>query len=522
MNATKSIWGEPLVSDRKGAKGSFDCFEAEDDSIERELRTFLDAEIRSWKPDIIVVYERKGTAILRALIECGDTPLDWSWAKVISSTSLDQLPDDALRNRRILIFDDMVRTGGHIRKALEALKARGVFDEQSRNVRLVAFAVHQQFTRSSIGGRWLDSWFYRDLTTTAYAKIRDRIICLLQKSGSLMLDTEHIEVRIRMREGFNRLLTALRRRSDPVEFRSAGGRTNITVFYPDDASHKLPADRFPENSGFTHIVKKCRIVERDTPDEFAIIPICLPAIPTQDGSWVAWDNDARMLGDGITNRIAELATFYGVALVASLYPLEWILKDLYASEMEDFVITLPSDSDASLSRSGYTLNHLKVMYPSLRTDLLTRQIAEVEKRAHTEGRELRRLKHQPRPALSFPNEELYANAMSLLQAIRHTLDARKAEASQTSSEVAVQRCTKGLRASQIFRLGTEKFGWEPPRISTLFDILIDDAKLVTRVERTLDEETNRERWTRTFEPDGEVVSDLVRRYTAQWGLPRGF
>lgn len=522
MNAIMSIWGEPLVSEGKGAKRSFDCFESEDDSIERELRTFLEGEIRNWKPHIIVVYERKGTAILRALIECGETPLEWSWANVISSTSLDQLPNDALQNRRILIFDDMVRTGGHIRKALEALKARGVLDEQARNVRLVAFAVHQQFTPSSIANRWLDSWFYRDLTTTAYARIRDRIICLLQRSGSLMLDTEHIEVRIQMREGFNRLLTALRRRSDPVEFRSAGGRTNITVFYPDDASHKLPATRFPEHSGFTHIVKKCRIVQRDTPDEFAIIPICLPAIPVQGGSWVPLPNDARMLGDGITNRNAELASFYGVALVASLYPLEWILKDLYASEMEDFVISLPCDSFASSSRSGYTLNHLKVMYPSLRTDLLTRQISEVANRAHTEGRALRRLKHTHRPAFSFANEELYSNAMSLLQAIRHTLDARKAEVSQTLREVAAQRYTKGLRANQIFRLGTDKFGWEPPRISALFDILIDDAKLVTRVERTLDEETNRERWTRTFEPDGEVVSDLVRRYTAQWGLPRGF
>jgi hypothetical protein len=79
---------------------------------------------------------------------------------------------------------------------------------------------------------------------------------------------------------------------------------------------------------------------------------------------------------------------------------------------------------------------------------------------------------------------------------------------------------EGLRASEIFALGRQ-FGWEPARISTLFDILIDDAKIVTRVQRTMDE-NGWQRWTRTFKPDGEVVSDLLRRYTAQWGLPHGF
>jgi hypothetical protein len=260
-------------------------------------------------------------------------------------------------------------------------------------------------------------------------------------------------------------------------------------------------------------------VERDA-DEFAVIPICLPAILADGKPWAPWEADARMLGVGIKNPRAELATFYGVALLASLYPLEWILKDLYASDLEGLIITLPSHSGDSASRSGYTLDHLKVMYPGLRMDLLVHQIADVEKRAHAEGNKLRRIKPERRPVMSFSNEELYANAMDLLQVIRYTLDTRQADAMQLSAEAATEQGRCGLRANEIFLLG-RRFGWEAAQISTLFDILIDDAKLVTRVERTLDEK-GKERWTRTFKPDGEVVSDLVRRYTAQWGLPGGF
>jgi hypothetical protein len=520
MSATMSIWGEPLVATPRVPKASWDGLKTDEELIERELRTFLEDEITTWKPDLIVVYERKGTAILRAMIECGVSPLQWPWEKVVSSSSLDQLSDDALRNRRILIFDDMIKTGNHIRRVTDILKARKLCDDRMSNVRLAAFAAHEEFSSRSVAGRWLDAWFYRDLTSMAYAGIRERIIRLLQKSGSLMLDTEHIEVRLQLRDGFNRLSEALRRRADPVEFRSAGDRTNITVYYGDDPAHKLPEKRFPKNTGFTDIVKKCRIVERDNPDEFAIIPICLPAIPIDSEEWIPQDADTKMLRDGIKHQKDTYARFYSVALIASLYPLEWILKDLYASNLEGLLITLPSLSDDPISRSSYTLDHLKVMYPGLDTDALVRQIKEVEGKAKTEGKELRPRKHKNRPVLSFSNECLYANAMDLLQVIRHSLDVRYADTLQGNIEEATEHVTQGLRANEIFALG-KRFGWEPARISTLFDILIDDAKLVTRVERTRDEH-GQERWTRTFRPDGEVISDLVRRYTAQWGLPHGF
>ncbi|HYV28484.1 MAG TPA: hypothetical protein VFA77_13190, partial [Candidatus Eisenbacteria bacterium] len=250
MNSTMTIWGEPLVTRPEAPESTFSFPETGEESIEGELRTFLEDEITRWKPDRIVVYERKGTAILRALIECSKSPLDWPWDRVVASTSLDQLSNEVLRSGRTLIFDDMVKTGENLRRVVEVLKSRGCCDDRMQNIRLAAFAAHEDFSSRSVAGRWLNSWFYRDLTATSYARIRERIICLLQKSGSLMLDTEHIEVRVQIREGFSRLLDALRRKADPVEFRSAGGRTNITVYYGDDAAHTLPKERFPDESGF--------------------------------------------------------------------------------------------------------------------------------------------------------------------------------------------------------------------------------------------------------------------------------
>jgi hypothetical protein len=55
----------------------------------------------------------------------------------------------------------------------------------------------------------------------------------------------------------------------------------------------------------------------------------------------------------------------------------------------------------------------------------------------------------------------------------------------------------------------------------LFDLLIDDGSIVTRVEEVVDED-GVTRLVRTFKPDGEAVSDLVRHLTVQWGLPSGF
>jgi hypothetical protein len=342
-----------------------------------------------------------------------------------------------------------------------------------------------------------------------------QIVDLLQRSGSLMLDTEHLEVRVHLRDGLGKFLNALRRKADAVLFHSLGKRTNITVYYKDDDAHSFPAGLFPDGAIVSNIVKKCRIVQRDG-DEFAILPLCYPSIPHRSIDWPSRPEDVRLLGASV--QTSDVARFYSVALIAALWILRWVLRDLAASDPDTYTLHLPSEPDETTSEGGYTLDHLRVMHPTLNVKELTQRIAKIEREARSEGTRLRRRKPKPRPSPRFSDEELRDNAVRLLQVIRHALDDRLLveflEGRKKPSH------PYGLPAREIFDLG-RKLGWEDIRISTLFDILIDEAYLVTHVELRTDE-TDKQFWVRTFEPDGEMVSELVRRFTTQWALPRGF
>ena len=79
----------------------------------------------------------------------------------------------------------------------------------------------------------------------------------------------------------------------------------------------------------------------------------------------------------------------------------------------------------------------------------------------------------------------------------------------------------GLTAQEIFCLG-ERLRFKPAYISSLFDLLIDNGHLVTHIARRPHATEPIEVLTRVFEPDGEMVSELVRVDTTQRGLPRGF
>jgi hypothetical protein len=190
---------------------------------------------------------------------------------------------------------------------------------------------------------------------------------------------------------------------------------------------------------------------------------------------------------------------------------------LYASDPTTFTLFLPQRHEQD-SSSGYSLEHLKVMYPSLNVSALADCIAEVQRKSESDGGRLRNIKADAAQSPVIEDDELRDNALKLLQVVAHRVDQRTAESFvEAPNSVA---SASGLTASEIFDLGRQ-FGWHDAQISTLFDILIDDANLVTRVERIQDD-GGCWRWVRTFKPDGEVVSELVRRYTVQWGLPRGF
>lgn len=488
-------------------------------SMKRQLRTFLGEQIKSFQPDRIIVVERKGTAILRALLDWKADPLPWSWNDVISSSSVAQVPDDYFDDKRILVFDDMMRTGNHLVEVLDQLRRRGLWDLAANNVRVAVFAVHE---RSSRGRAFQDqslphAWFYRDLPTAAYREVRAQIIRMLQAAGSLMLDTEHVEVRLRLHDNISRLLDALSRRAQAVLFHSLGDRTNITVYYEDDQAHTLPEEVFPYGTVLTNIVKKCRIVQREG-DEFALIPICYPSIASVTCEWPSVPEDVALF-DANALEDGE-ARFYAVGLLAALHVLRWTLRDLATADSGAYTLSLPCEPDVPRRRDEYTLGHLRVMYPGLDIRGVTQRIARIENDARREGGLLRGRKLERAQLPRFTDDQLREDATQLLQAIGYFCDQEKLEALAMGDPPPGH--PHGLTADRIFRVGRETFGWENARISVLFDILIDEAALVPHVERLRGVHGGAgEFFVRTFEPDGEMVSELVRSLTTQFGLPRG-
>jgi hypothetical protein len=511
--AATAIWGEPQREFQDAPYRAHRGSTTNANTLIEQLRFFLQSQLEEWAPDIIIVHERKGTAILRALIEGVPNPIRWRWEDTVSSTTLDQLPPDFFNGKRILIFDDMIRTGKALAPVFDRLARLNCLSPQT--VRLAVFAGHEESSRNGVfkSDAYSVAWFYRDLAPQGYRRLRTQLLSFLQNSGSLMLDTEHIEVRFTLHAGIGRLLSALRRKAEATVFQSSANRTNITVFYPDDLAHSLPVDKFPDGCAQTGIVKKCRVVQRDA-DEFAIIPICLPSTPANDAIWPLIPRDCSLLGDAV--RRTHYAKFYGAALLASLYPLQWILRDLYAADPRTVTVSLPSRSGGAMTAGGYRLDHLRVMYPTLNTDQLVEMIAETDRTAQSEGAKLRARRFEIEPYVPALDAELRRDAMYLLQVIANAVDDRHAAELLFNPECDHRL---GLKPTEVFELG-EQLGFKRSYISALFDLLIDDGSIVTRVEEVLDED-DITRLVRTFKPDGEAVSDLVRHFTVQWGLPSG-
>nr|AUN37029.1 hypothetical protein [uncultured bacterium] len=484
--------------------------------IEHRILTFLSREIAAFAPDMIIVHERKGTAILRALIESENARLDWAWDKVISSASLDHSQVLRLAGKRILVFDDMLRTGKHVTEIIQELNLVHGDSEQTSLVHICVFAAHEDspFGVGKINKNWSFSAFYSGLTTAAYTEIRGQIVDLLQRSGSLMLDTEHIEVRFRLKGSISRLVDCLRRRAEVIVFSAEANRTNLTIYYDNTDAHRIDESIFPPGTDCQGIVKKCRIVQRQT-DEFAIIPLCLPTLQesVQGSLWPTSDADRSLFSNYNVTQSPQTA-FYSSALLASFYPLRWILRDMYAGESDLFELSLPKQSHLP-GQQGYGLEHLQVMYPYVDVAMLTERIISVEQQARSEGKGLRGVRRNPRPHTETPTDDtLRRHAVTMLQLLSIKLDEYRLHREFALGKEAYP---SGLTLPQIFRMVKERLAVSDHEVSALFDILIDGAKLVTRVER-VSAIDGKLRIERTFKPDGEIIEQAVREFTTQFGV----
>jgi hypothetical protein len=513
LTPTETTWGTPLVAPSRPRN-----IPVYTRSIGEELYSFVADEIQTWRPTLIIVVERRGTAVLRALKEAS-RHLMWPWLDVVSSRVLQQHSAGYYLNKRILIFDDMMMGGSHVKEVFEALSAIDPSGAIFQNVRVAVFARHEgavsppPYMRPGV----TEASFYRALTTPAYRNKRLAIVSMLQSAGSLMLDTEHIEVRVRVNGTFPAFLAALGRKAHVITFQSGGGRRNVTVLYDDaDPAHELDRKTLPEHAITSGIVKKCRVVER-AGDEFAIIPMCYPSTPDDSTDWRDPTAYVDLLGDP-TKQSGE-ARFYGTALLSALSVLRWALKGLYAAGQKVATVYLPEMSAEDNPADGFTLNHLKVMYPTLNLERLIDAIGAIDAEAAREGSAVHDRHVLPLTQTDSSSGNLRQDAWTLLQMIRHVLDKRIQEEKLFDPHWKRPH-PFGLTADEVFVSGNQ-FGWQRAKTSALFDMLIDDCHLVTHVMKSSDRDGIC-RWKRVFEPDGEMVSDLVRLYSIQRGLPDGF
>lgn len=491
-------------------------------SLETKFYTFLQYEINKRKPDIIILVERKGTAILRALKEKFDDKFNWSWSKVVSSSIISQLPSHFFQNKKILIFDDMMMRGLHLKDLLNELSKKSLGKLDSKNIHIAVFGVHEESSKriynNKIKSFFPNSWFYRDLTTNSYSLLRENIIEMLEKSGSLMLDTEHIEIRIKLSMHFDKFVQAISRSGKSVVFRTSKNLRNITIYYPDDSVHTFKEEIFPPNTCFEKIVKKCRIVQRDH-ENYAIIPICFPTVNLNKKSKEWFDNSELNKLFGLDFNPKNFSIFYCVALLASLDVLKWVVKDIAASGISKSCFYFPSESTEDIDNGqGYTLNHLKVIYPTINLSKLNKMIYSYYFEGWSDGIKLIKKTFDENKLLKTTDIELNNQATQMLQIIRKILDVRQLQDTINGKEI---HHPDGLTTSEIYDISKRLGFKEEERISALFDILIDRADLIPHTQyRTL--KNNTTEYFRTFEPDGEIVSNKIRRLTAERGLPCEF
>ncbi len=483
-------------------------------SIVARITSFLVEQVRRFQPEFLILMERKGTAVYRAALESGlpeaaELP---NWDRVVSSGAIADMDPERLRDLRIMVVDDLLRTGGSVSEVLNRLNDRGLTDLDLSNVWVAVFACHEDAGLGHTFGRttYPHAFASRFLGASTYRAMRQEIVEALQESGSLMLDTEHIEIRIHSKAALGKIAEALGRSGEVVAFHSAGNRTNLTVYYSADA---LPANAhagLPRGSVVDNSVYKCRLVER-VPGEFALIPISLPATsPEAVPDWLPTEDDRFLLSEDVLRGISSEGRFYHVALRASLGPLAVALKDLYAAGPELCDVYLPT-LDREHDAEGFDLSHLGVMYPRVDLVALHDRLRTVCKDAEAAGRRLRRRKWETAAASSPRREDLCREAKELLQEVAAASDRRAAKRLEIAPELA---SPVGSTLNQIMECG-RRLGLADPVTSAAMDLLIDEAFLVTRV--AVDHDTGLV--VRTYQPDGEIASELVRDYTRRYGLP---
>ncbi len=410
----------------------------------------------------IATMERMGTAVLRAFLK----PTDPIWEKVFA---LDVIGDSLEReeNAHVLVVEDSARTGSHLLGAGEKL---GLLGKNTR-VTVAAFLVHYV-----VPWELVDIAYLRGLDDKSYNLCRRALILHLQERGSLLLDTEHLEVIAEADVSANEFAASMAGWGKTVKYASGRERTNYTVIPDRPELIESLESLVPSEGNLKAGPIKIRAIHqgRRSKTTFSLIPIVYPQLRLTSQAVYEHPRMDWVNGIGGVSRV-----FHCVGLCLSiellLDAMAWLKADL--------------GGKIRFTYGEQTFGHLSVVFPEVEIEQITRELNRVWQ-APVARRTQRR-------ELDDPGTEVLAELAR--EILRSCFDRKKFEA-------GFIRC---LTYAEVLEIG-RMCGHTHERASAALDLLIDQAQIIPGVECDQnggDIETA----TRVFGPEGELMSRAVIR-----------
>ncbi len=472
-------------------------------NVSAQINEFLSTVLLQVQPTWIITVERKGTALLRTLADTvGSGPFPFRvWDRALSHEALDFVDDDSLRSGVILLLDDSIYGGSQIQDVISRLTQEK--NVPRSNIKVAAFSVHEN---SSFHPDF--HWFVQ-LEERVFRAKREAVIEFFQQRGSLLLDTEHVEVSVRLKCGTLEFFEALSRGGLAVEHISGGGRLNLTIYDPVIFDEVAFRRTLPRGTITDMVVKKIRVIQRDN-DRYAIIPIFYPSTLSDASADALAFLDAPLASlAGKPDKNFHLVGIHsGLHLFTTAFA---CLKALHDSGRIEICNPKPGGSDDGLS-------HLKVLFPDIDLLGVYRSIQEkidsgICRRARGELRDARVLDASPGTARNKRLKELLW--LVFRQAAYYADDVPAGAPGLQGATLA--ELLHATRATHPASMSKEKGREDEALLSAAIDQAIDAATLAAGVADIRCGDGS-QRKVRLFKLDNELVHADVRKAMAMWRM----
>jgi hypothetical protein len=348
-----------------------------------------------------------------------------------------------------------------------------------------------------------DFYWFGQLEEERYRDVRDGVIRHFQARGSLLLDTEHIEVPVDLNCSRTEFFEALSSAGTAVEHISGGGKVNLTIYNPPlldaaDFNRHLPPKTITEG-----VIRKVRIIEREN-NRYAMIPIFYPSVPVDIAS-----SELTSLGDPFSSLAGgSEKNFHLVGIFSALELFRTVcasLRDLVRQKKIWVRNPLPDDPEDCLS-------HLRVLFPRIDVNALHRSVQErIDAGLFNQIKKGSLLK---RPIIDAAVNSNYREELQSLKWTLHRIVLRYSDQAPFGPRGAL---FSEVLASVLETKG--QYGVDPEDRQALLSAAVDqtiDAAEIHADSTTMSFTDGICRTIRFLKSDNEMVRSQVRRADAMW------